>query len=39
MNAGSLIVKTFSSEEEWAGLTNPEDLEVVQSKIRNLRSL
>ena len=39
MNDGDLIIKTFSSEEEWTGLTNPEDFEVVQSKIRNLRSL
>ena len=39
MNDGDLIIKTFSSGEEWTGLTNPEDFEVVQSKIRNLRSL
>ena len=39
MNDGDLIIKTFSSEEEWTGLTNPEDFEIVQSKIRNLRSL
>ena len=38
MNDGDLIIKTFSSEEEWTGLTNPEDFEVVQSKIQNLRS-
>ncbi len=39
MNAGNLVIKTFSSEEEWTGLTNPEDLEVVQSRIQELRSL
>ena len=37
MNDGELIIRTFSSEEEWTGLTNPEDFELVQSKIRKLR--
>ncbi len=38
MSDEELVIKTFSSEEEWTGLTNPEDFEVVQSKIRKLRS-
>ena len=31
-------VSTVPSQEEWTGLTNPDDLELVRNKINNLRS-
>jgi len=31
-------VSTVPSQEEWTGLTNPDDLELVRNKIHNLRS-
>jgi len=31
-------ISTVPSEEEWTGLTNPDDLELVRNKIYNLRN-
>ena len=38
MSDGNLVIRTFPSKETWTGLTNPEDYEVVRSKIRELRA-
>ena len=38
MDRQDFQVSTVSSQEEWTGLTNPDDLELVRNKIRNLRS-
>ena len=38
MDRQDFQVSTVPSQEEWTGLTNPDDLELVRNKIRNLRS-
>tara|TARA_B100000214_G_scaffold240838_1_gene176339 strand:- start:136 stop:951 length:816 start_codon:yes stop_codon:yes gene_type:complete len=38
MNRQDFQVSTVPSHEEWTGLTNPDDLELVRNKIHNLRS-
>ena len=38
MDRQDFQVSTVPSQEEWTGLTNPDDLELVRKKIHNLRS-
>ena len=38
MDRQDFQVSTVPSQEEWTGLTNPDDLELVRNKINNLRS-
>ena len=38
MDRQDFQVSTVPSQEEWTGLTNPDDLELVRNKIHNLRS-
>ena len=38
MDRHDFQVSTVPSQEEWTGLTNPDDLELVRNKIHNLRS-
>ena len=38
MDRQDFQVTTVPSQEEWTGLTNPDDLELVRNKINNLRS-
>ena len=38
MDRHDFQVTTVPSREEWTGLTNPDDLELVRNKIHNLRS-
>ena len=38
MDRQDFQVSTVPSQEEWTGLTNPNDLELVRNKINNLRS-
>ena len=38
MDRDDFQVSTVPSREEWTGLTNPDDLELVRNKIHNLRS-
>ena len=38
MDRHDFHVSTVPSREEWTGLTNPDDLELVRNKIHNLRS-
>tara|TARA_B110000014_G_scaffold254313_1_gene234773 strand:+ start:168 stop:1016 length:849 start_codon:yes stop_codon:yes gene_type:complete len=37
MANGDLLVNAFPSEEDWTGLTNPEDYEVVRAKIKKMQ--
>ena len=38
MDRQDFQVSTVPSQEQWTGLTNPDDLELVRNKINNLRS-
>jgi len=38
MDRHDFQVAPVSSQEEWTGLTNPDDLELVRNKIHTLRS-